>query len=418
MTSKDPARLRIEELLFIGFTVGWVLDLAASMIEHGWAVYSQNLWSFLDVSFSAIFFIYLILRMHGVVTGNIAFSRPALDWLAMGAPFLVPRLAFNVFSENLLFVSLRDMMAKFMVLTFLAVWSFAGFFLAMVWLDFNDSTDPVSPLTTGLWMVWVWFGLDGTGIVKSVDFHYILGPILMVSFAILGNTLFLTILVSTLSDSFAKIARHATGEIQFRRAVLTFQAVKSDAIFSYPPPFNVLALVILLPMKLVLTPRWFHKVNITIIRILNAPLLLFIGIWERQFLWPVAEDRDRDRSIRKRLRSLGKLSWFHVHGDIDAVFDAPPPEFIDKSSDVIESRRRKSARALAPEDEDEPALRPVFQPPARLQRRPSAPGNDGRSGSRGMKGTTEDTTDSRLERIEELLENIGQTIDEGDDEDS
>lgn len=416
MTTKDPAHLGIEEVLFIVFTIGWVLDLTASMIEHGWVVYSQNLWSFLDVSFSAIFFIYLVLRIHGVVTGRIDISRPALDWLAMGAPFLVPRLAFNVFSENLLFVSLRDMMAKFMVLTFLAVWSFAGFFLAMVWLDFNDSTDPVSPLTTGLWMVWVWFGLDGTGIVKSVDFHYILGPILMVSFAILGNTLFLTILVSTLSDSFAKIARHATGEIQFRRAVLTFQAVKSDAIFSYPPPFNVLALVILLPMKLVLNARWFHKVNITLIRILNAPLLLFVGIWERQYLWPTA-DRST-RSIEQRLRSLGKFSWFHVHGDIDAVFDAPPPDFVDKPSDVLESRRRKSIRAVAPEEEEDFTLRPKFQPPVRQQRRASTPGDSGRSVSRGIKGSTEDTTDSRLERIEELLENIGQTIDEGDDEDS
>ena len=39
-------------------------------------------------------------------------------------------------------------------------------------------------------MLWVWFGLDGTGIQRSVDFHWLLGPILMVAFAFLGNTLF------------------------------------------------------------------------------------------------------------------------------------------------------------------------------------------------------------------------------------
>ncbi|XMA20503.1 hypothetical protein WAI453_013294 [Rhynchosporium graminicola] len=63
-------------------------------------------------------------------------------------------------------------------------------------------------------MLWVWFGLDGTGIQRSVDFHWLLGPIFMVTFAFLGNTLFLTILVSMLSTN-------ATAEIQYGRAVLT-----------------------------------------------------------------------------------------------------------------------------------------------------------------------------------------------------
>ena len=53
----------------------------------------------------------------------------------------------------------------------------------------------------------------------------------MVSFAFLGNTLFLTILVSMLSNTFASIVKNATAEIAFRRTVLTFEGVKSDAIF-------------------------------------------------------------------------------------------------------------------------------------------------------------------------------------------
>ncbi len=60
----------------------------------------------------------------------------------------------------------------------------------------------------------------------------------MISFAFIGNTLFLTILVSMLTNTFSKIAGNATAEIQFRRAVLTFEGVKSDAIFAYRPPFK------------------------------------------------------------------------------------------------------------------------------------------------------------------------------------
>lgn len=89
-------------------------------------------------------------------------------------------------------------------------------------------------------MLWVWFGLDGTGIQKSTDFHWLLGPILMVAFAFLGNTLFLTILVSMLSTTFSNIVSNATAEIQFRRSVLTLEGVKSDAIVSFSMNFVTL----------------------------------------------------------------------------------------------------------------------------------------------------------------------------------
>ncbi|TVY94498.1 hypothetical protein LAWI1_G000049 [Lachnellula willkommii] len=81
-----------------------------------------------------------------------------------------------------------------------------------------------------------------------------------------------------LSTTFSNIVSNASAEIQFRRSVLTLEGVKSDAIFAYPPPFNILALLILLPMKFVFTPRWFHKINVAAVRTLNAPMLLLIGI--------------------------------------------------------------------------------------------------------------------------------------------
>lgn len=96
-------------------------------------------------------------------------------------------------------------------------WCFAGFLLSMTYLS-NGGHEPI---TISKWMLWVWFGLDGTGIQRSVDFHWLLGPILMVAFAFLGNTLFLTILVSMLSTTFSTIVANATAEIQFRRAVVS-----------------------------------------------------------------------------------------------------------------------------------------------------------------------------------------------------
>ena len=115
-----------------------VLDQTASILEHGWKVYSQNLWSFLDTTFILIFMAYLVVRMHALRLTDeqqtIILSRTALDILSCRAPILVPRLAFNIMSENMLFVSLRAMMSDFLTLTLLAVWCFAGFLLSMKWL--------------------------------------------------------------------------------------------------------------------------------------------------------------------------------------------------------------------------------------------------------------------------------------------
>lgn len=169
---------------------------------------------------------------------------------------------------------------------------------------------------------------DGTGIQRSVEFHWLLGPLLMIAFAVLGNTLFLTILVSTLSNTFARITRYSTSEIQFRRAVLTFEGVKSDAIFAYQPPFNLLAVFILLPLKLIISSRWFHKVNITSVRIINAPLLLAIAVYERRNLWPRQRD-DAQYPHRKSTSArvgFGDFSRFHVHGDLRRVFEHEPAE--------------------------------------------------------------------------------------------
>ena len=98
------------------------------------SVYTQNLWSFLDVTFIIIYVVYLFLRIHGFRTGLLAPAEQAFDVLALGAPVLIPRLAFNLMSDNLVFLSLRSMMADFFLLTALSAWCFFGFLLSLLWL--------------------------------------------------------------------------------------------------------------------------------------------------------------------------------------------------------------------------------------------------------------------------------------------
>lgn len=325
-------QITIFEVAFAVYATGWTLDEIASVLEHGWTVHTENLWSFLDLSFVVIFTAYVGVRAHGFFIADSAMSKLALDIIAMAAPVLLPRLAFCLMPENMLFIALRAMMADFTFLTVLAGWLFAGFLMALHWLSENqDGYVRHSGITIAKWMLWIWFGLDGTGVQRSADMHWLLGPVLMITFAFLGNTLFLTILVAMISNTYTNLAQNATAEIQFRRAVLTFEGVKSDAIFAYRPPFNVMALFTLLPLKFVLTPRWFHKVNITAVRILNAPLLFIVSVWERRYLW----NRPRLLSPPRRHTWLAMWERFGAHGDLQAVFDTEPPQsVIDEMDDV------------------------------------------------------------------------------------
>lgn len=324
---KGTRTMGIYEIVFDVFTAGWVLEQFAAIVEHGWEVHAQNLWSFLDVTFILIFGVYGAVRVVELLIGiDVNYALPIL---CTAAPILLTRVAFNLMPDNIVFIALHAMMRDFTRLTFIAIWCFTGFLLGLLWLmrtafSTDEAWDNTSPswATIGKWLLWIWFGLDGTGLERTAEFHTVLGPALAVTFAFLGNTLFLTILVAILTNTFSKIMDNAAAEVQFRRAVLTFQAVKSDSIFAYPPPFNMIALVIMLPLRMCVGPVAFHTINVGVIRAVNAPVLLLIALYERRHVWT------------RGMPSVPRRGWTHFglspYGDIQLVFAEPPPEVLDQ----------------------------------------------------------------------------------------
>ncbi|KAI9148927.1 Calcium channel YVC1 [Paramyrothecium foliicola] len=334
LVHRNSDNLAIYEIAFVVYTTGWVVEEFADIVEHGWDLHAHSLWSFLDITFTSIFFVYLIARVFDMAVGKMH-DGLGLNILCAAAPILLTRVAFNFMPDSILFISLHAIMRDFMMLTFVALWCFAGFIVALQWMITTDGTEHApSWATIGKWLLWIWFGLDGTGIEESVHFHVVLGPTLMIAFAFLGNTLFLTILVAMLTNTFSKIIAHETAEVHFRRAVLTFAGVKSDAIFAYPPPFNILALMFMLPLKTAVSDKTFHDVHVTLVRILNYPVLLFIGLYERQRTWTMFASGEG----RQTRWSVGGLS---PHNDLQIIFnsDAPPGvreevEALEMSSDI------------------------------------------------------------------------------------
>lgn len=151
------------------------------------------------------------------------------------------------------------------------------------------------------------------------------------------------------------IVRNAVQEVQYRRAVLTFEGVKSDAIFNYPAPFNIIAIIVFLPLKRVLSQRMFHKVNVACVKTINLPILLVIAWYERKTLW-VTEKHSRfkprhidwtnpfgPRATSKGWWSRAMIFWdlsrFSAHGDLQAVFDiTPPDDLIDEENEDDEDQ--------------------------------------------------------------------------------
>jgi hypothetical protein len=134
MVMRQKSKLTGLEIAFDIYAFGWGIDQFATILAHGWNVYTQNLWSFLDIGFVGLYSLYLVLRLHGWNTNQPAIAEQAFDVLALAAPVLVPRLAFSLLSDNLVFLSLRSMMADFFLLTALAAWCFFGFLLSLLWL--------------------------------------------------------------------------------------------------------------------------------------------------------------------------------------------------------------------------------------------------------------------------------------------
>jgi hypothetical protein len=127
----------------------------------------------------------------------------------------------------------------------------------------------------------VWFGNTYLGFDAAKSFNEIFGPPLFVLFAVLSNTLLLTVLVSLLSNTFSAVAANADEEAMFHHTSQTLAGVSTDALFSYVPPLNLLCVAIVWPASYILTPRYLHKLNVFLIRATSFPILFAIHVFEQ-----------------------------------------------------------------------------------------------------------------------------------------
>ncbi|KAJ5239018.1 hypothetical protein N7468_003637 [Penicillium chermesinum] len=271
------------EIVFWFWSAGFMLDEIVGFNEQGFSLYLMSFWNLFDLGILLLLFAYCSLRVYGAFLTyprNQQVANQAYDVLAANAVLLFPRLFsvldhYRYFSQ--LLIAFRIMASDLIAVFVLIVIACSGFFVAF--LSFGSENSP-NAVAYGLFQMLMGF----TPTAWSMwDEYNVLGRTILTVFLFICHFVVVTILITVLTNSFMRIVQNANQEHQFLFAVNTISMVKSDALFSYVAPTNVISWLVT-PARYIISFRQFIKLNRTIIKITHAPILFTICIYEKTIL--------------------------------------------------------------------------------------------------------------------------------------
>ena len=310
--------ITVLEIIFWFWSAGFMLDEIVGFNEQGFSLYILSFWNSFDVGILLLLICYYCMRLYGILMPDARkhhVADMAYDLLAANAVLLFPRLFsaldhYRYFSQ--LLIAFR-MMARDLVAVFiLIVISCSGFFVAFT-LSFGNSYN-AGDVAYALFQMLMGFTPAAW---DSWGSYNVLGKAILTLFLFICHFLIVTILITVLTNSFMAIVQNANEEHQFVFAVNTISMVKSDALFSYIAPTNVLAWV-LAPLRYIIPIRQFVRLNRTVIKVTHFPVLFIIYAYERIILQSAAfeptdlvENRGRPGAQAKAFEAQGTgLSLF------------------------------------------------------------------------------------------------------------
>lgn len=300
------------EVLFWFWSAGYMLDEVVGWSEQGFGLYIMSVWNAFDLGILFMFMVYYVLRLYGILitdTERHHVARMAYDVLAATAVLLFPRLFsaldhYRYFSQ--LLIAFRMMAMDMVAILLLILIACSGFFVAFTLAfraDFAASNAAyalfqlVMGFTPAAWDMWG----DSNP----------LGKALLTLFLFICHFLIVTILITVLTNSFMAVVQNANEEHQFLFAVNTISMVKSDALFSYIAPSNIIGWLAI-PLKMFMPFRQFVYMNRLIIKITHMPILFSIFLYERLLLSNLAyEPADL---VEQRGRTRGPRPAFSIRG--------------------------------------------------------------------------------------------------------
>lgn len=330
------------EIVFWLWSAGFMLDEIVGFNEQGFSLYLMSFWNVFDLGILLLLVCYYCMRLYAVTTHNHTVASQAYDVLASNAVLLFPRLFsildhYRYFSQ--LLIAFRIMASDLVAVFVLIIIACSGFFVAFT-LSFGNSHSPASiayavfqivmGFTPAAWTLW--------------GEYNILGKTILTVFLFICHFLVVTILITVLTNSFMAIVQNANQEHQFLFAVNTISMVKSDALFSYVAPTNILAWLIT-PLLYLMPFREFIRLNRTIIKITHLPILFTICLYEKTILSskvgrptdlidpPAQVETPRARSGRSKFHAFGpraprlvrepSVATYQKDRALDEVFQQP-----------------------------------------------------------------------------------------------
>ena len=296
------------EIVFWFWCVGYILDEIVGFNEQGFSLYLASFWNTFDLGILLLLIGHLCLRLYGIVmpdTRKHYVANLAYDVLAADAVLLFPRLFsvldhYRYFSQ--LLIAFRMMASDLMAVFVLILISCSGFFAALT-LSFGDEKiDRPASVAYALFQMLMGFTPAAW---DRWDSYNVLGKTILTLFLFICHFLVVTILITVLTNSFMAIVQNANEEHQFVFAVNTISMVKSDALFSYIAPTNIIAWFIT-PLRYFVPFRRFVKINRTIIKITHLPILFSIFVYEKSILRSSVPDPVE--TIEPRGRSPGHVN--------------------------------------------------------------------------------------------------------------
>ena len=383
------------EMVFWFWSIGYMLDEVIGFTEQGFGLYILSFWNAFDLGILLLFGVYYVLRLYGIVLadqGKHRIASMAYDALGSTAILLFPRLFsvldhYRYFSQ--LLIAFRLMAQDLVAVLILILISCSGFFVAFS-LSFADENTDAKSVAYALFQIVM--GFTPAAWDRWGDYN-ILGKAIMGAFLIICHFLIVTILITVLTNSFMAIVRNAEEEHQFLFAINTISMVKSDALFSYIAPSNVIGWV-LSPLRYILPFRTYVRFNRTMIKITHFPILFIIFTYERVLLSnmsygptdliqrpvrsqrkPVAFSLSKAQDLfspGRRLREPSVIS-FHKDRALDEVFRKPyRGSTVRTTAEGMDPERRNSAtvvdRWMQNADEQGGASPPVEQPRSIVER--------------------------------------------------
>ncbi|KAJ4352575.1 uncharacterized protein N0V89_007924 [Didymosphaeria variabile] len=344
------------EVLFWIWSAGYMLDEVVGFSEQGFGLYIMSVWNAFDLGILLMFLLYYVLRLLGILMPDVHSRHDmagiAYDVLGSTAVLLFPRLFsaldhYRYFSQ--LLIAFRGMAMDLIAILVLIVISCSGFFVAFS-LAFQKA---LSPSDTAYSLFQLLMGFTPAAWDIWVDAN-LLGKALLALFLFICHFLIVTILVTVLTNSFMAVVQNAHEEHQFLFAVNTISMVKSDALFSYIAPTNLVGWL-LIPLKYCMTIKSFVRMNRLVIKITHIPILFSIFCYERILLSNLSYGPTD--LVEQRGRS-------HAHAAV--------PAFSIRGADLFSPGQRLREPSITTFHKDR-ALEEVFRRPFRdpSQRTPS-----------------------------------------------